>query len=35
VIVNLVFVVRGLDPRIHRFAIKRMDCPVKPGNGGT
>jgi hypothetical protein len=25
------FVMRGLDPRIHRVS-KRMDCRVKPGN---
>jgi len=25
---------RGLDPRIHPFFAKKMDCRVKPGNDG-
>jgi len=30
-----IFVMRGLDPRIHQKKLtKRIDCRVKPGNGG-
>jgi hypothetical protein len=37
-LVVLSFVMRGLDPRIHRkrsrSLVKAMDCRVKPGNDG-
>ncbi len=29
--IDLSFVMRGLDPRIHRLT-KRMDCRIKSGN---
>jgi hypothetical protein len=28
---DIVFVMRGLDPRIH-YVERKMDCRVKPGN---
>jgi hypothetical protein len=37
-LLRIFFVMRGLDPRIHRSAeilAKKMDCRVKPGNDAS